>query len=71
MSTTYQDHTFGAAFLESIIEWIAENVGPDRVYSNGELIEWVRDNVSDPADVYEESTLRAWAESNGYTKEEE
>jgi len=35
-----------------------------------EICDWLNENVS-PSSVYDEETLSAWAEENGYVKENE
>jgi hypothetical protein len=70
VSTTTQDHTFGAAFLEEILNWIAENLDPEEVFGVEPLREWTATNF-EPGEVYTLKTLSDCAESNGYTKEQE
>ena len=70
MSTATQDQKFGSAFLEEILNWIAENLDPEEVFGVEPLREWTATNL-EPGEVYTLKTLSDWAESNGYVKGEE
>ena len=75
MSTANQDSAFGGVFLESIIEWIAENVDPEDVFEDRQLRDWAENNnfvSAGDVDVHhcQEIDLETWAEDNGYVKED-
>ena len=67
MTTTNEDRMFGSEFLQEIIEWIGNNLAPENVFSEADLIVWARawaehqeEWIPDPD---------AWALENGYVKE--
>lgn len=65
--TNFLNSVIGNGLLESAIDWIKDNIDPQEVFGEKELLSWAS-NYS-PEEVFSESTLETWAESNGYTKE--
>ena len=59
---------FGCEFLEDIIRWIAVNHDPEALFGKDELIVWASEQ--DASDILSETQLVAWAESNGFVREE-
>ena len=55
-------------FLDCVLDWIKENLDPDDVFDDDELIAWTRRNTR-PDDVFDSDTLGNWAEENGYEYE--
>lgn len=55
--------------LERAINWIKNNLEPDNVFSEDELLKWASNY--DPETVFEKNIgdLENWAEKNGYVKE--
>lgn len=75
MSSSSQDNTFGAAFLEDIVVWIAENMEPADVFDDGPLRTWAAENDFIHADDVEpyhckDRDLESWARDNDYIKED-
>jgi len=67
MSTQAQDNKFGREFLESITDWIDDNMSPSEVFSEDTLINWAMawaekqdEWITDPD---------KWARENGYIRE--
>lgn len=59
--------TIGNGLLESAIEWIKNNISPEEVFGEKELLSWASN--FDPDAVFGRADLESWAESNGYVKE--
>lgn len=62
MPTSKQDKEFSELMASDVYTITISNVALDNA------IEWIVGNL-DPADVFSDKELAAWAESNGYTKE--
>lgn len=70
MPTATQDKDFGSKFLDEIVDWIKDNLGPGDVFDDQNLRDYVAETAL-PGDVFPDTKLDEWAESNGYKKEEE
>lgn len=59
---------FGEAFLQEIVDWIAEHFTPDDVFLREEIVQDVRDGCYSysPEDLFEYDALCLWAEQNGF-----
>jgi hypothetical protein len=71
-TTSKQDSDFlsaviGTGILESSVEWIKENMSPEEVFGEKELLDWAANY--DPDSVFKVSELESWADNNGYIKE--
>jgi hypothetical protein len=55
--------------LDEAIGWIQSNLGPDDVFEDKDIREYVADNYA-PADIFSKAELEDWAERNGYKKED-
>jgi hypothetical protein len=62
MPTTKQDSDFADLMKDNVDEVKMSKTALD------EAVSWIGDNL-DPDDVFNEKSLSAWAESNGYVKE--
>lgn len=58
MSTSQQDNIFGREFLESIFEWVINNMEDD-------IIDWIKESF-DPPEIFSEGQLENWALSSGF-----
>jgi len=56
------------SLFENIIFLIKNNIEIDDIYSEHEIIEFIKNNK--PEEVFEDSVLEDWAERNGFIKEE-
>ena len=61
---------FGEDFLDDIVEWVAQNLTPDEIYTDAYLTtlekwanQWAIDNG-----YTSKSDMDQWARDNGYTK---
>ena len=63
MSTNKQDQAFGNHFLGEIITWIADNMQPADVFSDGDLKSWALE--SDFVHIDDEETIRRLAADLG------
>jgi hypothetical protein len=44
-STTYQDdQKFGTWFFEDLVNYVADNLLPEKVYDHGVLVQWAEEN---------------------------
>lgn len=71
-TSAHQDQQFKEAvisnsLLEEAIDWIKSNMQMDEIFDEKEILAYAAN--FDPEEVFKESTLAWWAESNGYTKE--
>lgn len=64
MPNSTQENNFAQMLSENAIDEVKIARG-----ALGEAIEWIAKNL-DPEDVFETYKLEAWAESNGYIKEQ-
>jgi len=78
MVTRDQHRKFGDAFLQSIIEWIKENIEPDEVFGEEAMEavkkQWCKDYASThfaPWELFARSDLEAWAEDEGFVEASE
>lgn len=79
MSTVKEDEAFASEMkdcveisvnnsaLENAISWIGRNMDVEEVFDEKKILEAASNY--DPSDVFKNSELELWAESNGYTKE--
>lgn len=67
MKDSIDEIKMSSATLDTAIEWIQDNLNPDDVFSEKDILAYAQN--FDPEAVFNESTLSAWAESNGYIKE--
>ena len=58
------------SLLGDAIIWIADNLEPADVFSGKQIMAAAKEQ-GDPDDVFSERELAEWAESNGYTKEQQ
>ena len=70
-TTSRQDQSFlndviGTGILGMAIDWIANNLSPDEVFSEKQLTEWAQN--SDVDDIFTNRQLSHWAEDNGFVK---
>lgn len=52
---------------DKILEWVEENVKPAELYTQEDLVAYVRVNLS-PEDVFSNATLGDWARDQGFRK---
>ncbi len=55
--------------LDTVIDWIKENLNPDDVFDADIIDSWCGEN-STPDDVFSDGALGRWAENNGYVLED-
>lgn len=61
------NHVFDQNLLETSIDWIADNMEPEDVFSKEQLINWAQQKKAD--DIFEVSELEEWALNNGFVRE--
>ena len=76
MITANDNRYFGEEILPYVIEWLAHNAEPAEVFGDDALGDWATKNdyihVDDVGpDNCSDSDLEAWAEENGWIKDEE
>lgn len=42
--TQDQINDFGWTFLDEVVEWIQENLNPEDIFTNDQLMDWAEDN---------------------------
>lgn len=63
----FTESVFGEYPLDSAIDWIKDNMEPDDVFEDDELIVWA--NNKRPEVIFSNTTLEEWALENGFVKE--
>ena len=58
---------FGLTYYGELIEYIANDLDPDQVFSSDVLIEWAHDQGIEK--IFDDKELENWAEDNGYVLE--
>jgi|GEM_PF-4946658 len=66
----WEEFVVGCLDQESVVKWVRQNYNPEEVYEEGELIEAVKGIDCTPDDVFDETALIAWAETNGFERKE-
>ena len=56
--------------LETVIDWIKENLKPGDVFEEFELFDWCKANCTDAAEVCPCDLLHDWAMDHDYVREE-
>ena len=56
-----------AKLTELILDFVAEEVGPEELYTRDDLVAYVKVNLN-PEDVFSEDELAGWAFDNGYRR---
>ena len=61
------EREFGLNYYSELVEYIANDLSPDQVYTFEALKEWV--DGQDIDDLYHKKDLEYWAEHNGFVLE--
>lgn len=56
------------SFLDNAVSWISSNVDVADVYSERDVIDYVKSSNLEPGELFDDEELAAWAEANGYVK---
>lgn len=60
---------FGADMLDSLVDWMRDNLSPSEVFNDDQLTAWAKER--EPEDVFSDKELEAWATENGFTKSDD
>jgi len=67
MTSQQKNMTFGAEFLDGIVEWIGRTLDPEDVFSDSDLENWARLWAKEQEEWIDDPDK--WALENGYIKE--
>lgn len=67
MSEDIDEIKMSGSALDDAIQWIADNLQPEDVFSEHALELWAQSK--EPENLFTSIQLGYWAEANGYTKE--
>lgn len=56
------------SFLDNAVSWIGSNVDAADIYSERDIIDYVKSSNLEPDDLFDDEDLSSWAEANGYVK---
>lgn len=60
----FKSHVFDQNLLDSSLEWIEDNLNPEDVFSDEQLINWAQQKK--PDDIFNTRELEEWALNNGF-----
>lgn len=62
----YEKSAFGREILAEVLTWIQDNLEPEQVFDEGELVSWADRSDLQPEDLFSADELAIWAEGNGW-----